>query len=187
MGTRKQLHPARTTVTCALCGATRDVRSVLVASYDALVCQSHPWASEISGLEIPPGHVLVHEVSTIAGWFSGYRIEVLGPGERRALHRARTLAAFAIGQPAPEPDFDPDDTSWVDKRLMAVLTERLGSHGWEIADFAVQSGRYDVKVYTDWGWAGFLSGTPKQIAHELDAIRTQWERAIRGAKSSRQG
>jgi hypothetical protein len=73
----------------------------------------------------------------------------------------------------PRPDVPVDNDQVT---LEAGLLRRLGPDGWELADWGRDRddrGRrvFLVKIYTDFGWAGFLAGSPRQIAEDLYTIR----------------
>jgi len=146
------------------------VRPKLVAGYDALVCSSHRTSQSALSLEVPDGSGVVQEFS-VAGFYDGFTIRPLSPQEAMSAWRAASLAAAAQGRPAPPPPQVVEDTSPAYQKLMATLTGRLGADGWEVADWDKDGPMFTVKVYTDWGWAGFLEGTAAQIARELAAQR----------------
>jgi hypothetical protein len=176
-------------VTCALCGLTRHVRPRLVQGFQILACASHHATVEKLGLQVAAGQV-ISVTPGVAGFFDGFSIAEPTPAMQRSLHRATAIAATAVGQPAPESTFDPADTSWIDQRLERALTERLGPDGWEIADWDRTGRFYQVKMYTDWGWAGFVEGTLGQIASVLaeacEETRTVADATFRCARCRRQ-
>lgn len=53
------------------------------------------------------------------------------------------------------------------QKLARVLTQKLGPNGWQIRDWQRTRKQYVAKIYTEWGWAGFCSGTANQIAADL--------------------
>ncbi|MFC4071942.1 hypothetical protein [Actinoplanes subglobosus] len=137
--------------------------------FEALACARHPLTA--IDLTVPDGHHL-SITPGVAGNFIGYTVTTTTPVQGRAAHRAATILAVAQGRPAPEPACDPagDDN---DPRLVAAFTDALGPHGWEIADWCREGRDYQVKVYTEFGWAGFLNGRPADIAAELAGHRAQ--------------
>ncbi len=162
-------------VTCAECGCTRSVRPALVRGFDALVCARHRRADPPATLVVPDGHV-VAVTFDVAGYFDGYTVRESTPAEARSLWRAAALAAAATGRPAPPPPPAADMPAW--QPVVDALTAKLGADGWELADAASERGRrgrvWTVKIYTDFGWAGFLAGSPRQIAADLAAIRDDY-------------
>ncbi|GAA1656130.1 hypothetical protein [Actinoplanes couchii] len=160
----------RVPVTCCVCGQVRQVRPALVRGFDVLACSRHP-ASDVE-LPVPDGHHLV-TAGGVAGHFTGYTVVATTPSQARAAHRAASTAAAAMGRPAPEPDFDPGDTSHIDPRLVRAFTDVLGPDGWEITDWRREGRYFEVKVYTDFGWAGFLVGRPEQIADQVARLRAE--------------
>lgn len=159
----------RVDATCARCGLTRQVRAKLVAGCDLLLCASHDSVTG-AGIAVPEGHRAVW-LGHVAGYFAGYRIEKATPEDQLAVWRAQTIAAAAQGRPAPpRPQVEPEP---VDARLVEAITGAVGDDGWEIADWVREGREFEVKVYTDWGWAGFLAGTARQIASDLKALQDQ--------------
>ncbi|MEU4163429.1 hypothetical protein [Actinoplanes sp. NPDC026670] len=150
------------------------MRPALVRGYDALACARHSTA-EVD-LPIPDGHQLsvTHDV---AGHFTGYTVAKSTWSQAQAVHRAASILAAAQGRPAPAPTFGPIDDD-IDPRLVAAFTAALGPDGWEIADWQREGRDYVVKVYTDFGWAGFLDGRPAEIAGELAALRAKAQTSL---------
>lgn len=153
-----------------MCGEIRDVRPELVEGFDVLACARHPSGDVV--LEVPPGH---HSTVTlnVAGYLNGYTVQKSTSADLRAAHRAASNLAAAQGRPAPEPPFDPADHRGIDRRLVEAFTKALGPTGWEIADWDREGRAYVVKVYTDFGWAGFLEGRLDEITDELRALRSR--------------
>jgi hypothetical protein len=165
----------KVSVTCAECGIERSVRASLVRGFDALACARHHLAGAPASLVVPAGHV-VSVAFDVAGYFNGYTISEPAPAEARSLWSAAALAAAAAGRPAPPPPPVADVPAW--QPVVDALTAKLGPDGWELADAVSERGRrgrvWTVKIYTDFGWAGFLAGSPRQIAPDLVTIRDDY-------------
>ncbi|MFE9693528.1 hypothetical protein [Micromonospora sp. NPDC005806] len=172
----------KVSVTCAKCGYMRSVRAALVRGFDALVCERHHLASPPASLVVPAGQV-VTVTSNVAGYFAGYTVNAPTPAQELSLWRATALAAAAAGRPAPPPPPVPDVPAW--QPVVDALTAKLGPNGWELADADSERGRrgrvWTVRIYTDFGWAGFLAGSPRQIASDLAAIRDHYARQTAAA------
>lgn len=172
----------KVSVTCAECGYTRSVRAVLVRGFDALVCARHRLPGPPASLVVPAGHV-VTVTPNVAGYFTGHTVSEPTPAEARSLWRAAALAAAAADRPAPPLPPVADVPAW--QPVVDALTAELGPDGWELADAASERGRrgrvWTVKIYTDFGWAGFLAGSPRRIAADLAAIRDDYARQTAAA------
>ncbi|MCW3820653.1 hypothetical protein ONA91_40100 [Micromonospora sp. DR5-3] len=172
----------KVSVTCAECGHTRSVRATLIRGFDALVCAHHRLTEAPASLVVPDGH-LVAITPDVAGYFTGYTVSTPTPAQARSIWRATALAAAATGRPAPPPPPDDDLSAW--QPVIDALTAKLGPDGWELADADSERGRrgrvWTVKIYTDFGWAGFLEGSPRQIAADLAAIRDDYARQTAAA------
>ncbi|MFU8851194.1 hypothetical protein ACNAW0_09460 [Micromonospora sp. SL1-18] len=159
------------------------MRAALVRGFDALVCARHRLPDPPASLVVPDGH-LVAVTPNVAGYFTGYTVSEPTPAQARSVWRAKALVAAATGRPAPPPPPDDDMSAW--QPVIDALTAKLGPDGWDLADAVSERGRrgrvWAVKIYTDFGWAGFLDGTPRQIAAELAAIRDDYAREIAAAR-----
>jgi hypothetical protein len=172
----------KVTATCAECGCTRFVRAVLVRGFEALVCARHRLPGPPASVVVPAGHV-VPVTPNVAGYFTGYAVRAPTSAEGRSVWRAAALAAAAAGRPAPPLPPVADVPAW--QPVVDALTAELGPDGWELADAVSERGRrgrvWTVKIYTDFGWAGFLAGSPRQIASDLAMIRDDYARQTAAA------
>ncbi|MEU8263301.1 hypothetical protein AB0C02_22065 [Micromonospora sp. NPDC048999] len=158
------------------------MRPGLVRGFDALVCARHQLSGRPASLVVPDGHV-VTVTHSVAGYFTGYTVSEPTPAQERSVWRAAALVAAAAGRPAPPPPSEPEVPAW--QPVIDALTASLGPDGWDLAEAVSEGGRrarvWTVKIYTDFGWAGFLAGSPRQIAADLAAIRDDYARQTAAA------
>ena len=164
---RAKARTNRVDATCVSCGTVRQVRPKLIAGYDVLLCASH----RREGLPDPGREVRV--THGVAGWFDGFTY----------VEPAGQSGSGAVVDLAARREQQAENERWRRRsRLLAdEITAAVGPDGWDLADHADEGrGVFTVKVYTGWGWAGFLTGTAGEIADMLAETKFESDEAVSG-------
>lgn len=148
------------------------MRAKLVTGHEHLACNTHRYPEAAAKLTAPEGSALATSGSTIAGFFISYEVKELDSRMVAAAARATDIARASMGlPPLPVPE-----VQGAPKVLIAALDRELGVDTYELADWEKEGGgEWTVKIYTEWGWAGFVTGTPNQIATMLAEERDGFE------------